>query len=309
MREHIRLEALEALDAIDRYGSFAAAAASLYRVPSAISYTINQLEAELAIAVFDRRGHRATLTPAGRLLLDEGRRILLATRELGAAAQRLANHWEPELRLAIDALIAPAQLWPAMAAFGQAHPEINMRLAEEVLGGTWESLIDERVDLAIGVADPPATSGVERVGHIDVAFVFCCAPTHPLAAHKTPLTSDDLRAHRAIVVADSARHFSPRRIAGALLDGQPRLTVSTMPSKVDALEAGLGVGFCPQVWVTPSLAAGRLVSPPLADPRPPQRADILCRGGERGRALQWFIDYLNDCPPPRDDLASPQPIS
>lgn len=68
---------LEALDAIDRHGSFAAA--SLYRVPSAISYTINQLESELGTRVFNRSGHRAVLTLAGRLLLTEGRLIAPAT--------------------------------------------------------------------------------------------------------------------------------------------------------------------------------------------------------------------------------------
>ena len=101
----IRLDALETIDAIDRYGSFAAAAAALYRVPSAVSYTISQLESELGVALFDRSGHRAVLTPAGRLVLDEGRRILTATRALGVAARRLGDHWEPELRVAFDACL------------------------------------------------------------------------------------------------------------------------------------------------------------------------------------------------------------
>ena len=290
MSHPVRLEALEALDAIERHGSFAAAAAALYRVPSAVSYTINQLESELGIAVFDRSGHRAVLTPAGRLLLEEGRRILTASRELGAAAQRLADNWEPELRLAVDGLIAPHELWETVGAFHAAHPAINLRMSEEVLGGTWEALIEERVDLAIGVAEPPAGAGIRRAAFNEVAFVFCCAPEHPLARVEHPLTEDELRDWRAIVVADSARHLSAR--SAGLLDGQPRLTVTTMHSKIQAIEQGIGVGHCPAAWAEAALASGRLVERALATPRPIQHTYLLWRSAAPGRALQWFIDRL-----------------
>lgn len=293
MSDGVRLEALEALDAIDRHGSFAAAAASLYRVPSAISYTINQLESDLGIRVFDRSGHRAVLTSAGRLLLDEGRRILLATHELAAAARRKADHWEPELRIAVDGLVQPAALDTMVAAFDAAHPAINLRLSEEVLTGTWEALFDERVDLAIGVADPPASAGVHRAAWAGVDFVFCCAPDHPLAATDRALTEDDLRAWRAIIVADSAQRFSPRSSVG-LLDGQPKLTVSNMHSKRHALLRGLGVGYCPRGWVAADLAASRLVAPRLTVERERVQTYLLWRRGERGRALQWCLDYLSD---------------
>lgn len=304
---NIRLEALEALDAIARHGSFASAAAALYRVPSAISYTIGQLESELGVAVFDRSGHRAVLTPAGQLLVDEGRRILIATRELGAAARRLADNWEPELRIAVDGLICPDELWPQITAFNAAHPAINVRLAEEVLGGTWEALIDDRADLVVGAAEPPGGSGTRRSTYTRVEFVFCCAPNHPLAAMAHPLSEDDLRTHRAVIVADSAHHLSPR--SAGLLDGQPRLTVTSMHSKITALVHGLGVGHCPRRWVAPALAAGHLVEKRLNTPREPAQTYLLWRAGRPGRALRWFVDQLSSAAtektPPVDGRAPP----
>ena len=74
----LSLDALLVLDAIDRKGSFAAAAVELHRVPSAITYTVQKLEEDLDVLLFDRRGHRAKLTAAGRELLDEGRHLLRA---------------------------------------------------------------------------------------------------------------------------------------------------------------------------------------------------------------------------------------
>ena len=72
----ISLDSLEVLDAIDRKGSFAAAAESLFRVPSAITYTVRKLEEDLGVALFNRSGHRAELTEAGIELLREGRLLL-----------------------------------------------------------------------------------------------------------------------------------------------------------------------------------------------------------------------------------------
>jgi DNA-binding transcriptional LysR family regulator len=53
----LTLEALRVMDAIDRRGSFAAAADELGRVPSALSYTMQKLEEELDVVLFDRSGH------------------------------------------------------------------------------------------------------------------------------------------------------------------------------------------------------------------------------------------------------------
>ena len=74
----LSLESLEVLDAIARKGSFAAAAESLFRVPSAVTYTVRKLEEDLGITLFNRSGHRAELTEAGAELLREGRNLLNA---------------------------------------------------------------------------------------------------------------------------------------------------------------------------------------------------------------------------------------
>ena len=45
----LTLDSLMVLDAIDRRGSFAAAAEELYRVPSAITYSVQKLEQDLNV--------------------------------------------------------------------------------------------------------------------------------------------------------------------------------------------------------------------------------------------------------------------
>ena len=58
-RNALTPDALAMIDAIARNGSFAAAARELGKVPSALTYSVRQLEDEIDVLLFDRRGPRA----------------------------------------------------------------------------------------------------------------------------------------------------------------------------------------------------------------------------------------------------------
>ena len=60
------------MDAIARTGSFAAAARELGKVPSALTYSVRQLEDALDVLLFDRSSRQAQFTAAGEELLSEG---------------------------------------------------------------------------------------------------------------------------------------------------------------------------------------------------------------------------------------------
>ena len=87
----LTLDALTILDAIDRRGSFARAAEELARAPSRLTYAVQPIEAGLDVLLFDRPGHRARFTPAGRVLLEEGRARLAATNALAHAQKPLSQ--------------------------------------------------------------------------------------------------------------------------------------------------------------------------------------------------------------------------
>lgn len=79
---------LEVVDAVARNGSFTGAAQELHRVPSAISYTVRQLEAWLAVPLFERRHRDVELTPAGAWFLKEGRSVIKKCRSPVSSASR-----------------------------------------------------------------------------------------------------------------------------------------------------------------------------------------------------------------------------
>jgi DNA-binding transcriptional LysR family regulator len=290
------LDAVVVLDAIDRRGSFAAAAAELHRVPSAVTYQVRRLEEELDVLVFDRRGHRARLTAAGRELLAEGRRLLRSADELERRVRQIASGWEAELRIAIDAAVPLPLLCPLVSEFDrrcrhEGPARTRLRFAAEALAGTWEALVDGRAELAIGAAgDPVHGAGVRSRRLAVVEEVFAVAPAHPLAALSEPLGTAEIAAHRAIVVADSARRLQPRTIG--VLDGQDALAVPDMATKLAFIAGGLGCGYLPRYVAAPEAARGRLLIRDVAEPKPAQPVHVAWTRERPGRALAWWIHAL-----------------
>jgi DNA-binding transcriptional LysR family regulator len=294
---NLTLESLRILDTIDRRGSFAAAAVELDRVPSALTYTVRKLENDLDVLLFDRRGHRAKLTPAGLELLTEGRHLLRAASDLEQRVKRTAKGWEVELRIVMDSIIPFEKMLPLIAAFDRESAGTRLRFSTEVLSGVWESLLNGEADLAIGAAydgpDPIHMSGEFRIrplGELDWAFAV--APGHPLAALRDPLPASVIQMHRAVAVGDSGRALP--RITAGLLRGQETLTVASMEAKLEAQLAGLGCGHLPRSVAAPHIASGALIEKKTVEAKPGGISSIAWRSTSRGKCLKWFLARLAD---------------
>jgi DNA-binding transcriptional LysR family regulator len=289
----LSLDALAVIDAIDRRGSFAAAAAELDRVPSAITYSVRKLEGDLDVLLFDRRGHRAALTPAGRVLLEDGRRLLAAAAEIEHRVRRVATGWESELRIAVDTLVPFARVFPLAAAFyadcrTRGTAPCRLRFSREVLGGAWDALAEQRADLVLGApGEPPPGGGYRMRLMAEAALVFAVAPGHPLASAEAPLSEARIAQHRAVVVTDTSRRLVPRSVG--LVSGQDTLSVPDFDAKLAAQIGGLGCGFLPAFLASPSVAAGLLVVKDVEQPRLPVRAHVAWRELRPGNALSWWI--------------------
>ena len=289
----VSLDGLQVLDAIDRRGSFAAAAEELHRVPSAITYSVQQLEEGLDVLLFDRRGHRAKLTEAGRELLNEGRHLLRAAADLECRVKQVAKGWESELRIAVDTMVGMDKLFSFVTEFYDQNAGTRLRLLHEVLGGTWDALASGRADLAIGASgDGPAGTGftTRPIGRLEFALV--AAPFHPAAREPGPIAAAAVQAYRAVSIADSSRLLPPRTVG--LLSGQDVLTVPTLEAKVAALVAGLGIGRIPK-WIAEREAyAGRLRI--LESATGAGGGELVCawHPDRAGKALKWFVKRLED---------------
>ncbi|MDM4765567.1 LysR substrate-binding domain-containing protein [Pelomonas sp. SE-A7] len=292
-------EALAMMDCIARTGSFAAAAREMGKVPSALTYSVRQLEDTLDVLLFDRRSRQAQLTAAGQELLNEGRRLLQEIDAVANRVRRVATGWETELTIAIDDALARRALFELFDDFykldagdGTQGPPTRLKLRTEVLSGTWEALVSGQADLAIGT--PPQLPGssvlCETLG--DLELLFCVAPHHPLAAAEEPLTAAMLVDHRVVAVADTARQLTP--ITAGIVPGQDVLTVPSMAVKLECILRGLGCGGIPASMVQRHVEAGRLVVKSTFQGRRLAALHYAWRdsGQAPGKALAWWLDRL-----------------
>ncbi|MFN5993321.1 MAG: LysR family transcriptional regulator [Betaproteobacteria bacterium] len=287
----LSLDALQVLDSIARNGSFARAASELHRVPSALTYTIQQLESDLNLTLFNREGRRAVLTAAGHELLNEGRILLKAAADLECRIQQVAKGWETELRIAVDTITPIRALFDLIAEFEKEQSGTRIRLSSEVLGGTWDALVSGRADFIVGApAEAPSGGGYAMLPMARLEWVFAVTPSHPIMQEAQPLAESVITRYRAVSVADTSRDMPPRTVG--LLSGQDVLTVASMADKLDAQVAGLGVGFLPAILAAPAIASGHLVTMEVQFPRAAGARCVAWRPNRTGRALRWFIQQF-----------------
>lgn len=253
----VSLEHWRALVAVVDAGSYAAAAEQLNKSQSSVTHAVQRVEDQLDVALFSRKGRRSVLTETGQVLVRRARQLLDEASRLERLAGALAAGEPAELRLAVEIIYPTWQLLELLAAFGERHPDTRIELHESVLGGTRELIERGEVDLAIGSMIPPGFVG-ERL--LDIDFVCCAAPSHPLHGLGRDVTMDDLRRHRHLLVRDSG---SQRKSGVRRLDAEQRWTVSHKATSIRAACMGLGFAWFAASNIRDELERGELVPLPM----------------------------------------------
>ncbi|QKJ87043.1 Transcriptional regulator [Paramixta manurensis] len=282
---------LEVLDAVARTGSFTAAANELHRVPSAVSYTVRQLEEWLAVSLFERRHRDVVLTDAGALFIRESRGVIkkmLATRR---QCQQVANGWRGQLSIAVDRIVKPQRTRQLVLDFYRHFPDMELLVSPEVFNGVWDALADGRVEVAIGATQAIPVGGrfaFRDMGTLNWRCVV--SATHPLASYRDVLDDEVIRAWPSLVLEDTSRAL-PRRTTWTL-DNQRRLVVPDWETGFDCLQAGLCVGMVPGHFAAPWLAAGHLHELNLATRFPDSPCCVSWIEQDTSPALTWLLSYL-----------------
>ena len=264
-RSPISIDILEIIDAIERRGSFAKAAEELNKATSAISYGVQKLEEQLDIALFQRQGRRSVLTPAGQLVLEEGRKILATTARLADTAKEVATGWETRIRIAVESIQPYPVFFEVLNQFLNEHPSIEIEVSECILNGGWEALEQDRVDLLVGVPGPVPKQRGYRAQSLGVpALVPVISARHKLA--KLSGNAERLAAAlpqlRRVVTHDTSVNDIAR--SAGLSSGGQKLYVQTIDQKLEAILAGAGIGHLPIQRIQRHLDSGALLKLQLA---------------------------------------------
>jgi DNA-binding transcriptional LysR family regulator len=291
-RNPITIDVLETLDTIDRRGSFAKAAEELNKATSAISYAVQKLEEQLDIALFQRQGRRSVLTPAGQLILAEGREILQTTTRLANKAKEVATGWEPRISIAVESLIHYPTFFCLLNDFLNEYPSIEIDIRESVLNGGWEALAQNQADLIIGSPGPvPLQKGYRAIPLPPIDLVPVIASHHSQAslANNSEALKEALPKLRRVITHDTSL-VDVTRSKGLSSDGRV-VYVQTIDQKIEAIQAGIGIGHLPRQRIEQQLSKGELIALNLAQ-ESDQDNFIAWKISNKGKGLQALTKKL-----------------
>lgn len=248
-----------------RAGSLRRAAERLSVAPSAISRQVAKLEADLGVALVDRRARGMRLTEAGRLVFEYGERVSGEFDALRAVLEDLAGARAGLVRVATVEGVVSSFLSTHVAAFERQHPGIALQVS--VLGSrtVLETLRAAGADLALAFGATPR-SGFVQHARLDQPLCVVTAAAHPLARRKT-LSFAELNGAR---VALPDRSFEIR----ALVERMAARTGATLVCAIEtnSLEMTKGavrnsrlLTFLPRYAVLRELAAREVAAVPLRD--------------------------------------------
>jgi DNA-binding transcriptional LysR family regulator len=293
--EALTLDQLRLFLAVVDSGGFSAAARSLKRAQSAVSYGVANLERELGTALFDRGGRKPKLTQAGDELAAEARAVCSQVDRLRARAHGIAQGVEPRLAIAVDHTFPLRALVHALREFNGRYPTVSLTLRTEALGAVAELVASGVCSLGIGAEVPKWPAGLERRPLARVMMLHVAAKTHPLAGRRGPLPGHVVREYVQIVLADRSVLSQDYEIG---IYSQRRWRVLDLAAKHELLRAGLGWGGMPMHVVADDLAKKRLVRIYIEEAGSPTYEAVLFavhRTAEPpGPAGRWLVERLGE---------------
>ena len=259
---------LEAVLAVARHRSFRAAATELGVSTSALSHAVAALESRIGVRLFNRTTRSVSLSEAGAQFVDSVAPALSTIRGAIEQAGSFRDTVSGTLRINTSAGAA-TQAMPLFIAFVQRYPEMKLDIVTE---GRLIDVVVEGFDAGIRLAETVPRDMIAVPFAEKLRFAVVASPAY-FAKHAPPRTPADLHAHRCIRVRmpsgtiyqwEFERHGEAIRI-----DAKGALTLDDPGLMLQAVRAGLGIGYLSEWNVAADLRAGMLVrvleewTPPL----------------------------------------------
>ena len=272
---------------------FARAAERLHIEQSPLSHAIRELEEELGAQLFVRTSRSTRLTLAGKLLMENAPRVLLALDQARESVKAAANGFHGRLRVALSDGITPSRLPALLARCREEDPEIEIRLFEVPLAQQLSGLRDDLYDAGFSMADEVGDGIIIEPAWEDELMVAMPA-RHELLAHKrVPL--DEVLQHPLVLGDPAVCEGHAKQIDRILRkqDREPLIEqyVATFDVMMTFVSAGLALGLAGAAHIASSREPG-VVGRPLAGKSPMLTTYLLRRDAEPSQALARFIERV-----------------
>lgn len=261
----ITLRQIEGFLAVAEHGHFSQASRRLNTAQPALSQAIKDLEAELAVRLFDRTTRRVELTEAGEEFRASALKIM---EDLGQAvenAKGVAERRRGRLRIAAPPLLAAAVLPQAIAEYKALYPDIAVELSDVGTEEIVDSVRNGKADCGLGTF-PPIDDGIQRLPLVRDRLMAFCAKDNPFA-EKAVVRWSELVAQPVITLTRQSgiRLLTEVGFETAELPFKPAFEVTQVSTAIALVEAGLGVAVLP-TYAAAAIQDRKVAARPLSEP-------------------------------------------
>lgn len=284
--------------ALFRFGNFSRAARESNISQPAFSRSIQALEKELDVKLFDRDGHKIIPTQYGESLLRHAKEIIDESEELKREIKLMQGLGAGRFGVALG--MYPAELSGNRAIGEMAHkyPELRFSLALSDWWNVTSHVLSRSVDLGfaeISVAKNDDRLDTELIGQHNL--VLYCRAGHPLANHKK-VTHKDLNQYPLVTVRLPKRLITfPGKsdideISGHLI---PSIEVANLATAREIIASSNAIGPTTPLQIENELKSGKYrVLPIWGNWLKLDYGFILLRGRSISPATENFMNLIRD---------------
>jgi LysR family hydrogen peroxide-inducible transcriptional activator len=194
------LRELRYLVALADHGHFGRAADACHVSQPTLSTQLKKLEADLGVVLFERTNKALHITPIGRKIVDQARRVLAEADAIVELSRETTAPLVGPLTLGVIPTLGPYLLPWLVPPLKRAYPDLRLILYEDLTDDLIERLRSHRIDTAL-LALPITAQDLEIRPLFDEPFFFACPRDHHLARAQT-VSNDDLRRQRLLLLTD-----------------------------------------------------------------------------------------------------------
>ncbi len=186
--------------AVMQAGTVSGAARMLNVSQPAITKSLQLLEAQLKLTLFERIKGRLLPTPDSDVLMPEIERLFSTLNTVEQAAEEVRHGQKGHLTIASVGNLATSLVATALARFMEKRPHVRVEIHALATRRVVHEISNNQVDL--GLLDVPLAGGYSQSIELCRSETVCIVPKrHPLA-RKSEVTPADLADQRIISFAD-----------------------------------------------------------------------------------------------------------
>jgi DNA-binding transcriptional LysR family regulator len=254
----MELSHTRALVAVGELGSFNRAGERLHLSPPAVFAQIHQLEGEVGEKLYERTGRKLTLTPAGRLLIEYCRRLLVLHDEAVGAIRELSGIQRGSLHLGCGPHISVSIVPHLLRKFLSLHPNVEVRLITGNDASLFDALHGGKVDLIL-MNLPVEDTNLEQDPLWRYELVFVVPPNDP-AADRKMISAAELASRRFILYQRTVVIETAIREFCVSVGFEPNVIMQNdqADSIKELVKLGLGISLLPLWSVSEDARRGSL---------------------------------------------------